>query len=133
MKTKWLLYICASFFIWSTATVFAGDKKTVAIPVVPTPGMVTMLDLGADKCIPCKMMAPILTELQKAYVGRASILFIDVWKHKDQAKRFAIRGIPTQIFYDNEGREVGRHVGFLDKKSIVAKFEKLGIPAADVR
>ncbi|HOP14810.1 MAG TPA: thioredoxin family protein, partial [Lentimicrobium sp.] len=41
-------------------------------------GKVTMIDLGADKCIPCKMMAPILEELKKEYAGRADIIFIDV-------------------------------------------------------
>jgi thioredoxin 1 len=35
--------------------------------------------------------------------------------------------IPTQIFYDKQGKEVGRHEGFLDKKSIVAAFETLGV------
>lgn len=87
-----------------------------------------MVDLGAHKCIPCKMMAPIIAELQKEYNGRASIIFIDVWENHDQAQRFGIRGIPTQIFYNKEGKEVGRHMGFLDKKSIAAAFEKLGVP-----
>jgi thioredoxin 1 len=87
-----------------------------------------MVDLGAHKCIPCKMMAPIIKELQKEYTGRASIIFIDVWEHRDQARRFGIRSIPTQIFYDKAGREVRRHVGFMDKKSIVAIFEQLGVP-----
>ena len=90
-----------------------------------------MLDLGADKCIPCKMMAPIIEELQKEYAGRASIIFIDVWKHREQAERFGIRVIPTQIFYDKDGKEVSRHMGFLDKESIVATFKKLGVPGTD--
>jgi thioredoxin 1 len=84
--------------------------------------------LGAKKCIPCKMMAPILEELQEEYAGLASIVFIDVWEHREQAQRFGIRGIPTQIFYDTQGKEIKRHVGFLDKKSIVAMFDKLGVP-----
>jgi thioredoxin 1 len=103
----------------------AGEAKQ--LPPVPTPGMVTMVDLGADKCVPCKLMAPILAELQKEYAGRASILFIDVWKNHDQVERFGISAIPTQVFYDARGREVRRHVGFMDKKSIVAVLEKLGV------
>ena len=89
--------------------------------------MVTLLDLGANKCVPCKMMAPILEELKKEYAGLASIIFIDVWEHNDQVKRFGIRAIPTQIFYDETGKEIRRHVGFMDKKSIVAVFDKLGV------
>ncbi len=110
------------------ATVFADESKPSVIPPVPTPGLVTMVDLGAHKCIPCKMMAPIIEELQKEYAGRASIIFIDVWEHREQAERFGIRGIPTQIFFDKEGKEVSRHVGFMDKPSIVGLFDQLGVP-----
>ena len=94
---------------------------------VPVKGMVTMIDLGADKCVPCKMMAPIMAKLEKAYEGRAAIVFIDVWKHNEQAGRFGIRAIPTQIFYDETGREVYRHVGFMGEKEIVKQLGKMGV------
>lgn len=97
------------------------------VPEVPVKGMVTMVDIGAKKCIPCKMMAPILEELEKEYQGRAAIMFIDVWVDASQGKRFGIRTIPTQIFYDREGKEVLRHEGFMDKKTIVAELQKLGV------
>jgi thioredoxin 1 len=90
-------------------------------------GMVTLVDLGAKKCIPCKMMAPILEELTKEYQGKAAIVFIDVWQHMDQAEKYHLRAIPTQIFFDKQGNEVLRHVGFMDKKSIVQVLEKLGV------
>jgi len=85
------------------------------------------VDLGATECIPCKMMAPILKEIREEYQGRAAVIFLDVWKDPTPARRLGIRTIPTQVFYDKEGREVGRHEGFLDKKSIIAAFEKLGV------
>ena len=94
---------------------------------IPRKGTVTMLDLGADSCIPCKMMAPIMQKLEKEYKGRADIIFIDVWKHPEQAKRFNIRAIPTQIFYDKEGKEVDRHEGFLREAAIVGKLKSLGV------
>ena len=100
---------------------------TTAIPEVPTHGMVTMLDLGAHKCVPCKMMAPIITDLQKEYEGKASIIFIDVWENRAEAGKYGIRSIPTQIFYNKEGKEMKRHVGFMDKKSIVAVLTELGV------
>ena len=127
-KTKWFMFIGSLAVILASVVAWAGDSKNEAIPPVPTPGLVTMVDLGAHKCIPCKMMTPIIEELQKEYKGRASIIFIDVWEHREQAQRFGIRGIPTQIFYDKEGKEVGRHVGFLGKKKIIGTFEKLGVP-----
>lgn len=94
---------------------------------VPVKGMVTMLDLGADKCVPCKMMAPIIAKIEKTYDGKAAIVFIDVWKHKEQAGRFGIRAIPTQIFYDEKGDEVYRHVGFMGEQDIVNQLNKMGI------
>ncbi len=131
IKTKWLVSIGMMIVLLMATPAVADELKADVIPPIPTSGMVTMVDLGAHKCIPCKMMAPIIEELQKEYTDRASIIFIDVWEHREQARRFGIRGIPTQIFYDKEGKEVGRHVGFLDKKSIVATFEKLGVLAID--
>ena len=97
-----------------------------ALPPVPTPGMVTMLDLGAHKCVPCKMMAPIIENLQEEYRGKASILFIDVWENRSESKKYRLRAIPTQIFFDKKGQEIKRHVGFMDKESIVAILTELG-------
>lgn len=94
---------------------------------IPEKGKVTMVDLGAKKCIPCKMMAPIMVKLEKAYAGKADIFFIDVWENKKQAPRFKIRAIPTQIFFNEKGEEVYRHVGFLDEQSIISQMTKMGV------
>jgi thioredoxin 1 len=94
---------------------------------LPVKGMVTMIDLGAKKCIPCKMMAPILVKMEKQFEGKAAIVFIDVWKHNEQARRFGIRAIPTQIFYNKDGHELYRHVGFMDEKAIINQLKKMGV------
>ena len=94
---------------------------------VPIKGMVTMLDLGAKSCIPCKMMAPIMVKVEKDYKGKAAIVFIDVWKNQEPARRFGIRGIPTQIFFNREGKEVYRHIGFMSEQAIVAQLKKMGV------
>jgi thioredoxin 1 len=94
---------------------------------LPVKGMVTMIDLGAKKCIPCKMMAPILAKMEKQFEGKAAIVFIDVWEHNEQARRFGIRAIPTQIFYNETGKEVYRHVGFMDEKAILNQLKKIGV------
>ena len=102
-------------------------EKASSVPEVPVKGMVTMLDIGAMECIPCKMMAPIMKELEEEYKGKAAIIFIDVWKNRDQGRKFGIRAIPTQIFYEKSGQEVQRHEGFMDKKTAVALLERLGV------
>jgi thioredoxin 1 len=120
---KFLLALAVCLLLPCTAV--AEDSEPQA--VLPYLGMVNMIDLGAKKCIPCKMMAPIIETLQEEYKGRAVITFIDVWEKPEEAKKFSIRTIPTQIFYDTEGKEVQRHEGFMAKKSIVAMFDKLGV------
>ncbi len=127
VRKSLLFFIMVSCIFGTAVSASAGDAGAADIPEVPTKGRVTMVDLGAHKCIPCKMMAPIIAELQKEYADRASIVFIDVWEHREQAQKFGIRGIPTQIFFDKQGKEVSRHVGFMDKKSIVATLDKLGV------
>jgi len=115
-----------SFGLLVLTRAFAGE--TAAVPTeLPVKGMVTMIDIGAKKCIPCKMMAPILEELEQEYKGRAAIVFIDVWENPAEGPKYRIRTMPTQIFYDNEGKEVYRHEGFFDKASIVAKLGQLGV------
>lgn len=94
---------------------------------VPVKGLVTLVDLGANACLPCKMMAPIMTKLEKDFKGKAAVVFIDVWKFPDQAKRFNIRIIPTQIFYNKTGQEVSRHEGFMSEEEIVSQLKKMGV------
>jgi len=101
---------------------FSGSRAALPVPMF---GTVTMVDLGAKSCIPCKAMAPILKDLEQEYKGRAAVVFIDIWEHPEEAKRFKVSIIPTQIFYDRNGREVTRHVGFLEKKLIVEQLEAL--------
>ena len=86
-----------------------------------------LLDLGATRCIPCKMMAPILEKLKKDYAGRLEVEFIDVWKNPDAGNKCGIRLIPTQIFYDATGKKLFRHEGFYDREDILAKWKGLGI------
>jgi thioredoxin 1 len=85
------------------------------------------VDLGADKCIPCKMMAPILEELKTTYNGKLQVDFIDVWKNPDEAPKYKINVIPTQIFYDASGKELFRHEGFFAKEDILAKWKEFGV------
>jgi len=103
---------------------FSESHVSVEIPVK---GMATMVDLGANECIPCKMMVPVMEKVEKKYQGKAAIIFIDVWKNKEPAKRFGVRAIPTQIFFDKEGKEVYRHEGFMGEAEVDRIFNKMGV------
>ncbi|MDP2861472.1 MAG: thioredoxin domain-containing protein [Desulfobacterales bacterium] len=113
-----VLTFALALFVLSTAA-FAEN--------IPAKGTVTMIDLGAKACIPCKMMAPILEKMEKAYAGKAVIHFYDVWKNREPAVRFGIRVIPTQIFFDKNAKEVYRHEGFMSEDNIVNQLSKMGV------
>ena len=120
----------------SEAVIDEGPINSVVGPEVEGPetakvdaskGLPRLVDLGADKCIPCKMMAPILEELKSEYEGRLIVEFIDVWKNPDEAPKYGIKLIPTQIFFNASGKELFRHEGFYSKEDILTKWKELGV------
>ena len=92
-------------------------------------GRPVLADFGKGTCIPCKMMQPILEELQDEYQGRAEILILDVREYPALTRRYSIRTIPTQIFFNASGQEVKRHVGFMDKEAMKEVLKELKLAA----
>lgn len=102
--------------------------STPAVAAAPAAsGLPRLVDLGAGKCIPCKMMAPILEELKEQYKGRLEVVFVDVWEDPKAGQPYGIKLIPTQIFYDATGKERFRHEGFFSKEDILAKWKEFGV------
>ena len=85
-----------------------------------------LVDVGADKSIPCIKMAPILDALKDDYAGKFDVIFIDAWKNQEEASRHRVRMIPTQIFYATDGTELYRHTGFYGREDILNKWLELG-------
>lgn len=88
---------------------------------------VTFIELGADRCIPCKAMQPIMKDIAKEFVGKIQVVFYDVWKDATPARKYGIQLIPTQIFIDQNGKEIHRHVGFYAKEEILQMLKEKGI------
>ncbi|MBL0225154.1 MAG: thioredoxin family protein [Geobacteraceae bacterium] len=103
------------------------SASALAINQALSSGKPTVIDLGARSCIPCKKMAPILESLSSEYRSKAGVLFIDVHEDQDAAKRFRVQMIPTQIFFDAKGREVSRHMGFMDKEALLKGLKSAGL------
>jgi thioredoxin 1 len=104
----------------------AEGNKAVPPPTAVAAQLPRLVDLGADKCIPCIMMEPVLEDLKTEYAGRMEVEFIDVWKNREQAAQYGVQMIPTQIFYDAAGKELFRRSGFIGKDDILAKWRELG-------
>lgn len=90
---------------------------------------ITFIELGSVSCIPCKKMQPIMKSLEKKYGIQLKIIFYDVWKkeHKDKSTKYGIRLIPTQIFFDESGKEIHRHEGFYPETDIDSFLQSRGL------
>lgn len=124
------------------STAEGAASRTAAVPpggVVPgdveaAPAMIPdgarlprLVELGGEKCIPCRQMAPILEEMGKAYTGRLVVEKLDVQKDPALGRRWKVRLIPTQVFLDAQGKEVARHEGFLEREAILAQLSLMGL------
>jgi thioredoxin 1 len=128
--------LLVAFGIWNLVdyTPQASDEEAVTfLPAAASPNeaapmsaLPRLLELGSDRCIPCQKMAPILEELKVKFAGQLQVDFIDVWQHPDEAPKYKIETIPTQIFFDAQGRELFRHVGFFAKDDILHQWQQLG-------
>jgi thioredoxin 1 len=103
------------------------SATALAVNQALSSGKPTVIDLGARTCIQCKKMAPILESLSAEYRGKASVLFIDVHEDLAAAQKHRVQMIPTQIFFNAQGKEVKRHMGFMDKADIVKELKAAGL------
>ncbi len=78
-----------------------------------------LLDFWAEWCGPCKMIAPILDDVSKAYEGRLQIAKINVDENSAVPGKFNVRGIPTLVLFKN-GEVVATKVGALAKAQLTA-------------
>ncbi|MCX5644994.1 MAG: thioredoxin family protein [Phycisphaerae bacterium] len=90
-------------------------------------GKPSLVDFGSTGCRPCDMLAPILETLKDKYAGKVNVLFIHVGQEQILAARYGIQSIPMQFFFDKDGKEVFRHVGFWPQEEIEKKLAEIGV------
>ena len=91
--------------------------------------MITFVELGSVNCIPCKKMQPVMKAIEEKYGEQIDVVFYDVWK-PDQSKyaeEYGIRLIPTQVFLNEEGKEIFRHEGFFPEELIDNFLKEQGL------
>lgn len=114
------------------ATATSSDttaSDTTSAEMDTTSIKVTFIELGSVNCVPCKMMQPIMEDIEKEYDDQVDVVFYDVWTEagKPYATQYKISAIPTQVFLDKDGKEYARHVGFFPKEKLLKVLEKGGV------
>ncbi len=110
-----------------------GDKKakeelTKVALVTPSGKLPKMVDFWSPTCPPCRAMIPLLEELHVEYVHAFELEKVDVSRPENQqrSRENQIQYIPTQIFYNENGKQLFRHTGFFSKQQILDKWKELG-------
>ncbi len=80
-------------------------------------GKPLIVDVGSDNCVPCKMIQPVLKEIEEDFKDSLNVLILNVNENLEIVKELGVMSIPTQFFYDKDGQMIGQHVGFLPKES----------------
>ena len=90
-------------------------------------GIPLLVEFGRGTCVECNKMEPILDSVAAEYQDKLYVAKINVDDYYNLAIGSGIRAIPTQIFYDGNGKEIYRHVGFFAKKYVISQLKKMGI------
>lgn len=83
---------------------------------------VVVVDCYAPWCVPCKVLSPIMDELEKEYIGKAAIIKMDVDENEELATEFKIRSVPTILFFV-KGELKNKIVGLKPKQTISAMID----------
>lgn len=128
------------------------ETEAIDFEEMASHGIPLIVDYGADTCIPCKEMAPVLEKANAEFQGKAFIKFINVWDYPDAASNVPLQLIPTQIFMNADGtpfvpsedlalqieflmyrhRETGEHIftvhqGGLTEEQMWAILKEMGV------
>lgn len=121
-------------FIFSLIIIFACKKyvnentsQSKPENIADTKHKIEFVELGSVNCIPCKKMQPIMKSIEAKYKGLVKVTFHDVWKDEAPAKKYGIELIPTQVFLDENGKELLRHEGFFAEEEIDKFFQSRGV------
>ncbi len=82
-------------------------------------GLPTVAEFGAATCSSCKDMKIVLDRVAQRTQGKAHVLIIDISKDWEARNAYGIQYMPTQVFFDASGREIGRHIGKLSEAEVM--------------
>jgi thioredoxin 1 len=98
----------------------SSDAAPDAVQMTLSAGKPTIVEFGANNCVSCREMKPVLYAL--AQDPRIAVADVDILKQREYISRYQIRLMPTQVFYDARGQETGRHMGKISGEEILARL-----------
>jgi len=125
-KVIFLIFFIASVLVCSEDTA-SQDNNSKEVSQSKT--KVTFVELGSVRCVPCIQMQPIMKSVEKKYGDQIKVIFYDVWTDDghEYAEFYKIQLIPTQVFLDENEKEIFRHVGFFPEEEIDKFLQKHGL------
>lgn len=121
MKIKSIILVSIIFLLTSISC--KNKNETLAKAEKP---LVTFIELGSVRCIPCQKMQVVMKSVGKKYGKQINTIFYDVWtkEGKPYANTYKINLIPTQIFLDKNGKEYFRHEGYFPEEELIKILNK---------
>ncbi len=80
---------------------------------------VKLLDFWAPWCGPCRVMNPVLEELEKELAGKVTVEKINVDENQPMSQKYGVMSIPTYVI-EKDGQEVGRKIGVTSKADLLS-------------
>lgn len=129
MKVSTILGVSFGIALLVVGVTGCSGDTPAATQKAASKALVTFIELGSDKCVPCIMMRPVMEEIQKKYAGQVDVVFHDVWTAEGQpyGRKYRIRVIPTQIFLDAQGAEYFRHEGYFPVEQVEEVLVRKGV------
>jgi thioredoxin 1 len=121
---SWHRYVIRLVGLMAGALMVCQPVPALAV-AAPSQGKPALYEFGAGYCASCKEMAKIMAELKPQFAGQLEVRMVYADKEKDLFQQYKIMLIPTQVFLDAAGHEVGRHIGPLSKEEVINKLKEL--------
>jgi len=107
------------------AATMAAAPADDAVQQALRAGKPTVVEFGANACASCREMKPVLEALRRDHGEGIAVVEIDLIAQRQMGyiQRYRIQLMPTQVFFDAQGRETSRHMGTISGAQILARLE----------
>jgi len=131
-KFRTAILVSTAFILVATFSAWAQQNdgtRSAGNPAKDPRPLITFVELGSVKCVPCRQMQPVMKAIEQKYGSQIYVVFHDVWKpdQKEYISKFGVRVIPTQVFLNKDGKEIFRHEGFFPEAEIDKLLQKHGL------